>query len=94
MPEPWFPRDALGGAARLVHASMATTPHYAWPLLPGNRYDAAGVAPHIQGPVFETLRADSAYDSSWRLDEMNARGALICMSQCPQELWLKSGDAA
>jgi len=53
-------------------------------LLPGNRYDTVGVAPLIKGLKFEALLADKAYDSNWIVEEMNARGALICISQRPQ----------
>ncbi len=53
-------------------------------LLPGNRYDTVGVEPLIRGLSFEALLADKAFDANWIIDEMNARGALICISQRPQ----------
>lgn len=53
-------------------------------LLPGNRYDTVGVAPLIEGIEFGALLADKAYDSNWIIEEMNARGATICISQRPQ----------
>ena len=53
-------------------------------LLPGNRYDTVGVAPLIRGLRFDALLADKAFDSNWIINEMNARGALICISQRPQ----------
>jgi len=53
-------------------------------LLPGNRYDTVGVAPLIRGLCFEALLADKAFDSNWIIDELNDRGALICISQRPQ----------
>ena len=43
-----------------------------------------GVAPLIKGLKFDALLADKAYDSNWIVEEMNARGALICISQRPQ----------
>ena len=52
--------------------------------MPGNRYDTVGVAPLIKGLKFDALLGDKAYDSNWIVDEMNARGALICISQRPQ----------
>lgn len=54
--------------------------------MPGNRYDTVGVAPLIKGLKFDALLADKAFDSNWIIDEMNARGALICISQRPQRL--------
>lgn len=65
--------DALGNLVRFV-------------LLPGNRYDTVGVEPLIHGLSFDALLADKAFDSNWIIDEMNERGALICISQRPQRL--------
>jgi len=53
-------------------------------LLPGNRYDTVGVAPLIKGLKFDALLGDKAYDSNWIIEDMNARGALICISQRSQ----------
>jgi transposase len=53
-------------------------------LLPGHRYDTVGVAPLIRGLRFDVLLADKAFDSNWIVDEMNDRGAVICISQRPQ----------
>ncbi len=53
-------------------------------LLPGNRYDTVGVAPLIHGLSFDALLADKAFDSNWTIEEMNMRGATICISQRPQ----------
>ena len=53
-------------------------------LLPGNRYDTMGVAPLIHGLSFDALLADKAFDSNWIIEEMNARGTTICISQRPQ----------
>lgn len=55
-------------------------------LLPGNRYDTIGVAPLIRGLSFDALLADKAFDANWIIDEMNERGALICISQRPQRI--------
>lgn len=63
--------DALGNLVRFV-------------LLPGNRYDTIGVEPLIRGLSFDALLADKAFDANWIIDEMNDRGALICISQRPQ----------
>ena len=63
--------DALGNLVRFV-------------LLPGNRYDTIGVEPLIRGVKFDALLADKAFDANWIIDEMNERGALICISQRPQ----------
>ncbi len=53
-------------------------------LLPGNRYDTVGVAPLIKGLKFDALLGDKAYDSNWIIEELNTRGATICISQRPQ----------
>lgn len=53
-------------------------------LLPGNRYDTIGVAPLIHGLDFGGLLADKAFDSNWIIDDLNERGAVICISQRPQ----------
>jgi transposase len=53
-------------------------------LLPGNRYDTIGVEPLIRGLKFDALLADKAFDANWIIDEMNERGALVCISQRPQ----------
>lgn len=53
-------------------------------LLPGNRYDTIGVEPLIRGLNFDAFLADKAFDANWIIDEMNDRGALICISQHPR----------
>lgn len=53
-------------------------------LLPGNRYDTVGVAPLINGLSFDALLTDKAFDSNRIIDEMNERGATLCISQRPQ----------
>lgn len=45
-----------------------------------------GVAPLIEGIAFDAVLADKAFDSNWIIADMNARGALICISQRPQRL--------
>lgn len=54
--------------------------------MPGNRHDTVGVAPLIKGLTFDALLADKAFDSNWIIEDMNKRGALICISQRPQRL--------
>lgn len=63
--------DALGNLVRFS-------------LLPGNRYDTVGVAPLIEGVEFDALLADKAFDANWIIEELNERGATICISQRPQ----------
>ena len=65
--------DALGNLVRFK-------------LLPGNRHDTVGVAPLIKGLNFDALLADKAFDSNWIIEDMNERGAVICISQRPQRL--------
>ena len=65
--------DALGNLVRFE-------------LLPGQRYDTIGVAPLIEGVEFGGLIADKAFDSNWIIEDLNERGAVICISQRPQRL--------
>ncbi|WP_339782290.1 hypothetical protein [uncultured Thalassospira sp.] len=53
-------------------------------LLPDNRHDTVSVAPLIEGVDFGGLLADKAFDNNWAIDDLNERGALICISQRPQ----------
>ena len=53
-------------------------------LLPGHRYDTVGVAPLINGLRFGALLADKAFDANWIVEDLNARGAQIVISQRPQ----------
>ncbi len=55
-------------------------------LVPGNRYDTVGVASLIEDIEFDAFLADKAFDSNWIIEEMNARGAKIIISQRPQRL--------
>lgn len=45
-------------------------------LLPGQRHDSIGVAPLIDGVVFQALLADKAFDIDWIRAELDERGAL------------------
>lgn len=63
--------DALGNLVRFK-------------LLPGNRYDTVGVAPLIDGIDFGALLADKAFDANWIIEEIDARGAQVVVSQRPQ----------
>jgi len=54
--------------------------------MPANRYDTVGVAPLIRGIEFGAMLADKAFDSNWIIDDMNARGAKVVISQRPQRL--------
>ena len=65
--------DALGNLVRFI-------------LMPANRYDTVGVAPLIRGLEFGAMLADKAFDSNWIVEDMNARGAKIVISQRPQRL--------
>ncbi len=53
-------------------------------LLPGQRFDTAGVAPLIKDIEFGGLIADKAFDSNWIIEDMNERGAQIVISQHPR----------
>ena len=54
--------DALGNLVRFV-------------LLPGQRHDAVGVAPLIEGIAFGALLGDEAFDADWLRAELDGRGA-------------------
>jgi len=71
--------DALGNFVRFV-------------LLPGHHFDTVGVAPLIDGVSFDAILADKAFDSDWIIADMNARGALICISQHPRRTKPQSID--
>ena len=62
--------DALGNLVRFV-------------LLPGQRHDTVGVAPLIEGVEFDALLGDKAFDADWIIEEIDERGAGICISQMP-----------
>ena len=55
-------------------------------LLPGQRYDTAGVAPLIEGIDFGGLIADKAFDSNWIIEAMDERGAQVVISQHPRRI--------
>jgi transposase len=63
--------DALGNLVRFV-------------LLPGQRFDTAGVAPLIEGIEFDALIADKAVDSNDIIADLNNRGAKVVISQHPR----------
>lgn len=65
--------DALGNLVRFE-------------LLPGNRYDTVGVAPLVRGLDFGGLLADKAFDANWIIEDLQQRGAVICISQRPQRI--------
>ena len=63
--------DALGNLVRFI-------------LMPGQRFDTAGVAPLIEGLKFDALLADKAFDSNAIIADLNERGARIVISQHPR----------
>ena len=63
--------DALGNLVRFM-------------LLPGQRFDTAGVAPLIAGIEFGALIADKAFDSNDIIADLNNRGAKVVISQHPR----------
>src|SRR5213083_950484 len=63
--------DALGNLVRFV-------------LLPGHRFDTVGVAPLIDGLIFEGFIADKAFDSNSIIADLNERGAKVVISQHPR----------
>jgi len=63
--------DALGNLVRFV-------------LLPGQRFDTAGVAPLIEGIEFGAFIADKAFDSNDIIANLNERDAKVVISQHPR----------
>jgi transposase len=53
-------------------------------LLPGHRFDTAGVAPLIKDIEFGGLIADKAFDSNWIIEDLNKRKAKVVISQHPR----------
>src|SRR3954452_19216802 len=63
--------EALGNLVRFV-------------LPPGHRFDTVGVAPLIDGLIFEGFIADKAFDSNSIIADLNERGAKVVISQHPR----------
>jgi transposase len=63
--------DALGNLVRFV-------------LLPGQRFETAGVPPLIEGCTFGALIADRSFDSNSIIAELDARGAKVVIAQHPR----------
>lgn len=61
-------------------------------LLPGQRYDMVGVAQLIEDIAFESLIGDKAFDANWLIEELDARGARIVISQRPNRRALPAID--
>jgi transposase len=53
-------------------------------LLAGNRFDAVGIPPLIDGVEFGGLIADKAFDSDAIIADLNERGAKVVISQHPR----------
>ena len=64
--------DALGNLVRFE-------------LLPGQRHDTVGVAPLIEDVAFGGLIADKAFDASWIVAELDARGAQVVLASAARE---------
>jgi transposase len=65
--------DALGTLVRFV-------------LLPGQRFETAGVPPLIDGATFGALIADKSFDSNAIIAELDMRGAKAVISQHPRRI--------
>src|SRR4051794_29747012 len=63
--------DALGNLVRFV-------------LLPGQRFETAGVAPLIEGLEFGALIGDKVFDSNDIIADLDDRGAKVVISQHPR----------
>ena len=53
-------------------------------LLPGQRFDTAGVPPLIDGLAFGALIGDTAFDSNALIADLNERGAKVVIAQHPR----------
>jgi transposase len=65
--------DALGNLVRFV-------------LLPGQRFETAGVPPLIDGVTFGALIADKSFDPNAIIAELDQRGAKAVVSQHPRRI--------
>ena len=65
--------DALGNLVRFV-------------LLPGQRFETAGLPPLIDGVTFGALIADKSFDANAIIAELDARGAKAVISQHPRRI--------
>jgi transposase len=63
--------DALGNLVRFV-------------LLPGQRFETAGVPPLIDGVTFGALIADKSFDANAIIADLDRRGAKAVISQHPR----------
>ena len=63
--------DALGNLVRFV-------------LLPGQRFETAGVPPLIENVAFGALIADRSFDANAIIAELDARGAKAVIAQHPR----------
>ena len=63
--------DALGNLIRIV-------------LLPGQRHDTVGVEPLLKDCEFGALIADTAFDSTAIVSDLNQRGAKVVIAQHPR----------
>jgi len=62
-------------------------------LFAGQRHDTVGLAPLIEDIAFGGLIADKAFDASWIVAELDARGAQMVVSQHPQRAQPRPIDA-
>ena len=84
--KPGYRQIQRGWTTKILALTDALGKLVRFELLPGNRYDTIGVEPLIHGIDFGGLLADKAFDCNWIIDELNERGATICISQRPQRL--------
>ncbi|RRD55897.1 IS5 family transposase, partial [Comamonadaceae bacterium OH2545_COT-014] len=62
--------DALGNLVKFV-------------LMPGQRHDSRGVRELIDGMKLQALLADKAFDADWLIQQLQAQGVQVVISQMP-----------
>jgi transposase len=77
-------RSRGGSTTKIVALTDALGNLVRFELLPGQRFDTIGVPPLIAGLDFDGLIADAAFDSTWILEELDARGAKVVIAQHPR----------
>ena len=75
------PTDTLGNLVRFH-------------LMPGHRFDTAGVPPLIDWIAFDGLIADKAFDSNAIIADLDERGAAVIISQHPRRIGARKIDPA
>jgi transposase len=77
-------RSRGGWTTKIVALTDALGNLVRFELLPGQRFDTVGVPPLIAELEFGGLIADAAFDATWILEDLDARGAKVVIAQHPR----------